>query len=431
MQPTPHPSETPHPPMPQSAVPRPTFAPFPAALARGVAAAVLLAGVAVPVRAQQGAAPRAAPRDYEATAERLREQVETLKRQRADLDGATRINVDSILRALGPQLRRAQLEAARAQAELANRYGDQLASDAQLNRVIVQLGQVQGLAAMELARQARQLRSDSPAGYLGISYSGTIRQWSGPKGVVVYHDEDPVVVSVEPGSPADRAGIRSGDTLVSYDGELLRRREVALTPILRPGRTVKIAVRRGEPRTFKVTVGRRPQTYVVGPQDFTFTFGSPTMPPMAALAPMPSVAATAPTPPAARERTRAMRGTIYAPAPPAAVRAPNAPNVPNAPVTTAWMFGTASPIVAGAQLQRMTDAWREMLGADGVLVAAVMADTPAAAAGLRDGDVIVSANGRPVLTPGSLQRAVQQEADRTLSLEVVRKKATRTVTLRW
>jgi membrane-associated protease RseP (regulator of RpoE activity) len=400
-------------------------------LTRSTLGALLLLGAA------RAGAQQTSPREYEALAQRLREQVEMLKSQRLQLESASvQVNVDSVLRAIGPQLERAMREAGRTQVQLANRYGNQVASDAELNRLVRELGQVQGLAQLELAQRARRLRSDAPTGYLGVSYAGAVRTRTLNGDVVVYHDDAPVVVSVEPGSPAERAGIRRGDTLVSFAGMALRGKAIPLGDILKPGRTVAVGLQRGgESRTIKVVIGRRPQAYVVGPQEsgsYTVSYGAspfepatpmPPMPPMSSLAPMPSVAPYG--------------STHVATTPPWTPVAPTGPMTPltgpaPAAASSVWVFGGSSIAVAGAQLVQLDDSWRDLLGAeDGVVVVSVAPGTPAAAAGLRNGDVITSADGRAVLTPAALQRAVQASNDRAVSLGVVRKGQGRTVRLKW
>jgi len=416
--------------MMQSAVPRFRSATLSVAVSLG---ALALLGAA-PAGAQQ-----TSTREYEIAAQRLRERVEALKSQRLQLDAAAAsIDVDSVLRAIGPQLERAMMEAARVQTLVANRFASQASTDADVNRLVRELGQVQGLAQLELAQRARRLRSDAPSGYIGVSYSGAVRTRSRNGDVVIYHDDAPVVLSVEPGSPAERAGIQRGDTLVSYDGVVLRRQAVSLGEVLKPGHTVTVGLRRGgEARTIRVVVGRRPQAYVVGPQDmngqpYTVTFRS-MMPgmvfssgdPLPMLAPTAPTAPTTPLPPTASATGRwtpmAMPAT---PAPPALAPAPQ---------VGAWVFGGTAIAIAGAQVVPLDDSWRDLLGADedGVVVVKVAPGTPAASAGLRSGDVITAADGSPVMTPAALQRAVQASTDRSVSLGVMRKRAMRTVQLKW
>ena len=86
----------------------------------------------------------------------------------------------------------------------------------------------------------------------------------------------------------------------------------------------------------------------------------------------------------------------------------------------------------GAQLQNMSDELRTYFGAGadaGVLVAKVEADSPAAKAGLKAGDVIVDIDGAKIEDPGDAIQALQKrEKGATATLQVVRDK--RRVTLK-
>lgn len=70
-----------------------------------------------------------------------------------------------------------------------------------------------------------------------------------------------LVAGVTADSPADRAGLRVGDLVVSVEGEALRD-EVSLADVIRqyrPGDAVDLVVlREGRERTFTVTLGRNP-----------------------------------------------------------------------------------------------------------------------------------------------------------------------------
>jgi serine protease Do len=60
----------------------------------------------------------------------------------------------------------------------------------------------------------------------------------------------------------------------------------------------------------------------------------------------------------------------------------------------------------------------------GVLIAQVMKDTPAEAAGMRDGDLVVAIDGRPIVETRALQRLVgAAPAGREVSLVVLRERA--------
>ncbi len=71
--------------------------------------------------------------------------------------------------------------------------------------------------------------------------------------------------------------------------------------------------------------------------------------------------------------------------------------------------GTVNRGWLGVAIQPVTPEVAESLGlskAGGALVAAVTADSPAAKAGLRQGDVITAFDGKPIATPRELSRAV-------------------------
>jgi serine protease Do len=70
-----------------------------------------------------------------------------------------------------------------------------------------------------------------------------------------------LVARVEPGSPADEAGLRRGDIIVALDGKEIRSSGDLYAALrdYQPGDEVSVAVvRDGERRTFDVTLGERP-----------------------------------------------------------------------------------------------------------------------------------------------------------------------------
>jgi S1-C subfamily serine protease len=100
-------------------------------------------------------------------------------------------------------------------------------------------------------------------GYLGLA-SQPVRLPDGlRKSLQLDGDFGLVVVNVEPGGPADRAGVLLGDILVALDGTPVSDpRDVlgALTPE-RVGRSLRARVLRGgQPTELSITVGQRPTT---------------------------------------------------------------------------------------------------------------------------------------------------------------------------
>lgn len=204
----------------------------------------------------------------------------------------------------------------------------------------------------------------------------------------------PEIVSVEPNSPAERAGITRGDQLIAYDGADVRDHEINLTKLLQPSRRLTITVRReGEERQVPVTVGR-PPARVVERLELS-------------------------APPAPLDSVPSLAMIFHA--------------TPRAKIAMFDGMGPESAPVAGAKL---TEIRNEELGhifgvARGVLVTEVFSD-PARESGLRGGDVLVRADGQDLTSVAQLRRIVAaHNADRSVELEIVRQKRTRPLTLRW
>jgi len=348
--------------------------------------------------------------EMEARIDQLRRELDGLARRRlaaarASGDGA---NVDSLLRALDPQIARA----ARALARLESSVVVQSADATRLRRGSSDAAVAQA-AAVASAFAALE---GQPRGWLGVNYSGAQRIERSKKGTFIYHYDYPVVVSVEPASPAERAGLMTGDTIIAYDGKDVRHRTIALDKQLRPGARVRVRVRRsGEALDVPVAIERRPASFVSS----YYVAGAPV--PLATPEPVP--------PP------RGTRTPPRAPTPPTPVEAvgllPLAPVAPSPPVSVVFGGGTTS-VVAGAEVARMTPGLRDVFGvATGVLVLSVAPGSPAAAGGLRSGDVIQRVNDDVVTSPLGFQRAVQECKTRTARVDVVRKKKGERLTFRW
>src|SRR4029077_20336285 len=72
--------------------------------------------------------------------------------------------------------------------------------------------------------------------------------------------------------------------------------------------------------------------------------------------------------------------------------------------------------------------WFGSKDAKGVLINEVMADSPAAKAGLKPGDILLEFEGRPMEGPGDLQRAVGFfSPDRSAKVKILRDQAEKTV----
>lgn len=235
----------------------------------------------------------------------------------------------------------------------------------------------------------------------------------------------PEIASVDPSSPAQRAGLVRGDTLVAYNGRDVRREEISMTRLIVPKATVKIRVRRdGKVKELPVVVAEVPERVKKRREEELLAtrsawYSQAPMPPMPPMPTMPRV------PPSAIAPTR-QRAVSVAPTP---------RTVPSAP-----MIAPLPPVftitgVAGAQLASVSDAMQAKLGLPaGVLVTQVPVGSLAAESGLEEGDLILRVGQEAVTTVREVRELVKRAADdgeRSVMLELRRGKARRTLTLRW
>ena len=254
---------------------------------------------------------------------------------------------------------------------------------------------------------------EQPAGYMGINFEGiTIsRRSDGPTMYAL--GERATIVSVEPGSPAQRAGLEAADEIVSIAGNDTRR-PFALGALLKPGAKLALRVSRdGRRRDVTVTVGKRPDEY-----------GSP-----------------------CTSVDDVMSGFKYSPQttfrrrtePPMAGTMPRSPN-PDAAIATPQGFGYAfvtpyatgsGNLIGGASFVVLTADWRETLGVErGLLVSTVAPGSPAQTAGLKASDVVLAVGDTPVGSPGALWQAVNTAGKDGVTLKVQRAKKEITIVLK-
>lgn len=270
--------------------------------------------------------------------------------------------------------------------------------------------------------------SSAPAGWLGLTFSGsyTVRQKDGEKGVMRFEDY-PTVEAVDPGSPAEKAGIEAGDKLLSLDGHDLREGSPSFSELLRPGAKLDAKLKRGHrTRNVTITVGKRPRNYAANWGDwgmFTAPDRAPELP-EAPDADWPD-AASAPAPPLPPTLTVRAMPSLRALAPATEAWSMSFSGVPTI------VTGFSSGIIAGAQVQRVKELSDYFGVDDGLLVLHVVPGTPAERAGLRPGDVIRRAGDRTITTPVSLQRALAASDSGELELDIVRKGKSRSVELKW
>lgn len=325
---------------------------------------------------------------------RLQTQIALLRRQTMALANRPSREADSVLAVLEPRWREVGARLQQIEFEI-GRDGERRTMDARSVRRLSTMSD--SLQRRVLVRLGEAL-GNAPTGYMGVGLVGASRDrdpWT--KQYLQY----PVVRTVDPGSPAARAGLLPGDTVVAYDGADVKARPVELRRLLRPGATVNVRLRRaGRTREVAMVIARRQNgaAHVYGWTD---------------------------------ESEPATDWTKGAPPPPLPT-APVAPSPPPAGFVYVYGGPGRNDLVAGAEMVRVTPELGEPFGVErGLLVLSVAANSPAARSGLRGGDVIVRVNGDEVVLPVALRRAVDRAEENVVELEVVRRKRKQAVRLTW
>ena len=204
-----------------------------------------------------------------------------------------------------------------------------------------------------------------------------------------------LIETVDPGGPAEKAGVKAGDAITEFDGERVRSvrqfsRLVQETPA---GRSVAVALSRAGQR---VSVNVTTERTGFG-DDFSVRL----------LETMPRPA----TPPA----------------PPMAPMAPRAPSIAPPMPFDGFMRLTGRRL--GITLETLDDQLAQYFGVkEGVLVKSVAGESAAQKAGVKAGDVITSVNGRQIYDVSDVNRAIDRmDTTDDFTLEVIRDKKPQTL----
>ncbi len=215
-----------------------------------------------------------------------------------------------------------------------------------------------------------------------------------------------IVEEVETDSPAEKAGIKAGDTITEFDGERVRsvRQFARLVRETPEGRKVAAVLTRDGQRVPISIAPERSSSF-----RFSDDFGI--------------------------DRWDDGRSWAYSipspPTPPAAPEAPRTPKPPAMPVPPPefdfGMFSRGGRL--GISVETLTPQLEEYFGVkDGVLVRSVTDGSAAAKAGLKAGDVITAVNGSQVTAASDVSRAINRLDDGAeFSVEIVRDKKPQTL----
>jgi S1-C subfamily serine protease len=255
-----------------------------------------------------------------------------------------------------------------------------------------------------------------PRGWLGIKTQGPNVLAFTTAGEMVQYFDYPQIVSVDPASPAEHAGIAPGDLLLAYNGQDVRGRAFNLTRLLEPDQQLAVTVQRGgESREYKILIPRSPlQEMPAGLPDDAGDL------PMAAMLASRAGSIGGEAPVAKIVRRGDVDDVL-------AGRAPSARGVmrPMPVLVSAMgaMFGASFVTVSG-------DMARALKIDSGVVANEVAEGAQFWHAGLRAGDRVVAVAGRPVASFRDMNFIIATLAtDRSVALDVVRDKKALKLTL--
>jgi membrane-associated protease RseP (regulator of RpoE activity) len=245
-------------------------------------------------------------------------------------------------------------------------------------------------------------------GWLGLNTQGPNKQVDLNGELFVTQFAYPLIVSVDPQSPAEKAGITAGDVLVAYNGIDVVNHEFNLNTLLKPESKVSVTVRRdGDAKEYALVVAKAPQRII----ERRIAAG------------MSGDVMLGPGRVEVRDGMRRAVSPSVVTIPGEAIGRRLGSTSPMLAITTSGVFG-ANVSTVNSELARALN-----LRA-GVLVNDVPEDSPAFRAGLRIGDIIFAVADQPVVSLTELRRALAAARERAVVLQVTSpNQKTRTVTV--
>lgn len=286
-------------------------------------------------------------------------------------------------------------------------------------RLLAELGHLARERYSVLSIVETRCRAESgprPAGFIGLN------------AIAEYRVADSAymftwVQTLDPGSPAERAGVMPGDTILSFGGRDVRTRPLVATGLLEPGNRIMLKVaRRDEVKDLIVIVAQRSEGIARSCGEFE-----------RALVHLREA-------PAGRYMVRSeVRGGPEGPRN-VVVEAGPTRSGETAPLLRFDIFGTENvstapaPFFAGAQFVTLDADWRGALNlkpdVQGVFVHSVAPGSPSSQAGLRKGDVVTSVGNTPASSPMALVNMLIVTERPEATLQVLRAGEKRSLVLR-
>ena len=253
---------------------------------------------------------------------------------------------------------------------------------------------------------------EAPTGWFGVTISDNAMV---DENFNALFDSYPVVSRVEPRSPAAKAGVKTGDVLITFNSHDMRGGAIEMKKWLKPGAPFVLQLRRNNQlRQVRGRLEQRPE----GWKEVAIVTLSPGQD-------IERRAGAIGGEPLPREG-RLVRTRVPSPEP--------LPDV----LVPAMGYGRGVYPFAGAEFTALNDDLREALGVKpgGVFVMNVMEGSAARAAGLRGGDIILRADGSKIDDPFDLVSAIRNADTRitnnhAIELQILRKHKPQTLTLRW
>lgn len=265
-------------------------------------------------------------------------------------------------------------------------------------------------------RSFTMLYGEGGRGWLGFSYDVVVRLPPEDSARVGSPAATIVVKEIRPGSPAEKAGLLRGDTIISLNGLTTNERLVSsLATFLEPGDTVRLRIRRAARASeLKLIAAPRPTAFAFQRPPEPMVFEGDSVRVMMRLF---------------LDSARMKLDTLHFPR--MRIERMDMEDLPPMKGSFAYAFDVGRRAIAGAELQDVTSELGEYFGVErGVLVLRVGKETPAGEAGLRAGDVITKANSTAIASIEQLRRAISERSREPMKLQVLRKKKPITVQLK-
>ena len=260
--------------------------------------------------------------------------------------------------------------------------------------------------AQEPVSTRRETQREAIRGWVGVAYTTSMAQMD-RDGTMIFKAY-PVIESIEPNSPAEKAGLEAGDTIIAMNAQDLKKSPLPMAAMIQPGRRVVFRYKRNDVvRDVTVTVAPRPVGNNEKLQVTLYGTEGPAVDPSATVM-LRSEKANA--------EMRSRMASPMAALPP-----------------LAFGFGPRSLAVAGAEITALNAGLKALVGlnAPGIFVVNVALGTPASESGLKPADVILRADSSLVADPGDLIRVLRESNGTSIRLKIFRNKKPQTITLRW